>query len=489
MNIHLKIRECVDKRGTEVIVTSTLIGMLDDEQVFEDINSVPYKKILRNIIKEGYAQKLLDLGSYTPDVNFLASQYAQANLMQEGHVLYVLDCLAYGLGWMDDEPTLQIGNNQSPPASAQGNAVEEYSPYVKYLDKFQEELNLEKYTVGEIKDAVSPYLESVINGTWRGVSSEIVYIVAILLHENQYLLEEISYADIDFKFVTSVLYALAKDNYAPAMCYLGHRILTFAFNGDFYGEDGFSDFDEDEFDDYALRNYFKKAADMGYVPAFRGMARCYEYSERYDKAIECYQKAISKGYIRAWNDLATLYSLSLHQPDKALDCYEKGAKKGNTDCAYYAALSYMDGRGADRDYEVALDYFEQADLPKEDYRRVDRQVYMGMCYFYKLQEYGVTPTEDSLRCYKDAEQLLLVGALKNNNEAQLLLGQLYLRYGHIHVRNADYNNLHNKAYKWLKQAADEGKRLADEGWECPRSCNEAKKLLWDFREYWPNKPI
>ena len=127
MNIHLKIRECVDKRGPEVIVTSTLIGMLDDEQVFEDINSVPYKKILRNIIKEGYAQKLLDLGSYTPDVNFLASQYAQANLMQEGHVLYVLDCLAYGLGWMDDEPTLQIGNNQSHPASAQGNAVQESS--------------------------------------------------------------------------------------------------------------------------------------------------------------------------------------------------------------------------------------------------------------------------------------------------------------------------------------------------------------------------
>jgi hypothetical protein len=108
MKIHLKIKECVNKKGAEIIVSNILIGMLDDEQVFDDVEAVPYKKILRNIIKEGYAQKLLDLGSYTPDVNFLASQYASKNLMQEPPVLYVLDCLAYGLGWMDKEPTMQV---------------------------------------------------------------------------------------------------------------------------------------------------------------------------------------------------------------------------------------------------------------------------------------------------------------------------------------------------------------------------------------------
>jgi len=112
MNIHLKIKECVDKKGAEIILSYTLVNMLDDEQVFEDIESAPYKKILRNIIKEGYAQKLLDLGSYTSDVSFLASQYAQTNLMQEGPVLYVLDCLAYGLGWMTNEPTLQATSSQ-----------------------------------------------------------------------------------------------------------------------------------------------------------------------------------------------------------------------------------------------------------------------------------------------------------------------------------------------------------------------------------------
>ena len=112
MKIHLKIKEIVDKKGAEIIVSNTLIGMLDDEQVFDDIESVPYKKILRNIIKDGYAQKLLDIGAYTSDVSFLASQYANKNLMQEPPVLYVLDCLAYGLGWMDHEPTLQMAPSQ-----------------------------------------------------------------------------------------------------------------------------------------------------------------------------------------------------------------------------------------------------------------------------------------------------------------------------------------------------------------------------------------
>ena len=128
MNIHLKIKECVNKKGAEIIVSNTLIGMLDDELVFDDVEAVPYKKILRNIIKEGYAKKLLDLGSYTPDVNFLASQYANKNLMQEPPVLYVLDCLAYGLGWTDKEPTIQVAAPEPTTKNASTNIKIQKAP-------------------------------------------------------------------------------------------------------------------------------------------------------------------------------------------------------------------------------------------------------------------------------------------------------------------------------------------------------------------------
>lgn len=112
MDIHLKIRKIVDKQGSYIIADKKLIGILDDEQAFSDIEAGPYKELLRNIIKEGYAQQLLDLGKYTSEVSFLASQYAKKNLMQEQSVLYALDCIAYGLGWIKHEPTMQTATQQ-----------------------------------------------------------------------------------------------------------------------------------------------------------------------------------------------------------------------------------------------------------------------------------------------------------------------------------------------------------------------------------------
>ena len=112
MDIHLKIRKIVDKQGSYIIADKKLIGILDDEQAFSDIEASPYKELLRNIIKEGYAQQLLDLGKYTSEVSFLASQYANKYMMQEQSVLYALDCIAYGLGWIKHEPTMQTATQQ-----------------------------------------------------------------------------------------------------------------------------------------------------------------------------------------------------------------------------------------------------------------------------------------------------------------------------------------------------------------------------------------
>ena len=112
MNLHIMIRKYVRLKGKKIILSPNLVGYLDDEQAFSDIESRPYKTLLRNIIKEGYAQKLLDIGSYTSDVSDLASQYVNKYMMQEQSVLYVLDCIAYGLGWIKHDPTMQTATQQ-----------------------------------------------------------------------------------------------------------------------------------------------------------------------------------------------------------------------------------------------------------------------------------------------------------------------------------------------------------------------------------------
>lgn len=153
MNIHLKIREFVNKKGTEIIIKSALIGLLDDEHVFEDIESAPYKILLRNIIKGGYAEKLMRLGSYnTSDVVFLASQYARANLTSENSVLYALDCLAYGLGWIDKEPTLPTipsqNNTHATTSSQQSESSIVSEPEYKEKNKVKNIITSWTRTIG-----------------------------------------------------------------------------------------------------------------------------------------------------------------------------------------------------------------------------------------------------------------------------------------------------------------------------------------------------
>lgn len=117
MELYLLIKDCVDVYGQDIIVSKRLIGLLDDKQAFDEPETAAYKKILRGLINDGYAQRLLDLGKHTPEVGMLASNYAQVNLLQEAPVLYVLDCLAFGLGWISQNPVMKTTNSGTTSVS------------------------------------------------------------------------------------------------------------------------------------------------------------------------------------------------------------------------------------------------------------------------------------------------------------------------------------------------------------------------------------
>lgn len=110
MELHLLIKDCVDVYGQDIIVSKRLIGLLDDKQAFDEPDTAAYKKILRGLVNDGYVQRFLDLGKYSSEVGMLATNYAQVNLMQEAPVLYVLDCFAFGLGWISQNPVMKTTN-------------------------------------------------------------------------------------------------------------------------------------------------------------------------------------------------------------------------------------------------------------------------------------------------------------------------------------------------------------------------------------------
>ena len=106
MKIHLKIKECVGNNGPEIIKSKQLVSMLDDDHVFDAEDVRPYKKMLREIISSGYASKIYEFGRYSRDIDDMASQFSRNTMTQEAPVLYLFQALAYGLGWLKEEPTL-----------------------------------------------------------------------------------------------------------------------------------------------------------------------------------------------------------------------------------------------------------------------------------------------------------------------------------------------------------------------------------------------
>lgn len=117
MELHLLIKDCVDVYGQDIIVSKRLIGLLDDKQAFDEPDTAAYKKILHGLVNDGYVQRFLDLRKYSSEVGLLASNYAQANLMQEAPVLYMLDCLAFGLGWISQNPVMKTTNSGTASVS------------------------------------------------------------------------------------------------------------------------------------------------------------------------------------------------------------------------------------------------------------------------------------------------------------------------------------------------------------------------------------
>jgi TPR repeat protein len=160
--------------------------------------------------------------------------------------------------------------------------------------------------------------------------------------------------------------------------------------------------------------------------------------------------------------------------ETAAKWYSKGASKGNEKCMIAIGFKYISGEGVEKDIDKAMSYFKK--LTKDGMGDDNAMYGMGYCYFDGLNEFGVNATVESVRCFDDAERWLLAAAQRNNVNAQFWLGQLYLQYGHIHVRVIDYDDKHKKAYEWFRKAADQGHKTA-------------KEQLWKFRGYWPGKRI
>lgn len=117
-----------------------------------------------------------------------------------------------------------------------------------------------------------------------------------------------------------------------------------------------------------------------------------EYPEYYDleKGLALYEKAASKNHAIAWNNLGYHYQSGVGYPQdikKALKCFRKSAELGEGLAMQNLGLLYFYGEYVLQDYDIALDYYKQAE--KKFYYNDENlaEIYYQKGDFDNLQRY------------------------------------------------------------------------------------------------------
>lgn len=126
MELHKAIKQIVDTEGPEIINDLRLVNILDDFKAYEDIPASKY--ILRAIIVDGYANKLLEIGKWDNRAVLLPNKFASITGFIPENVDLIFHSIAYSLGWIS---TIKISNQKK-----KGNY--QYNDFKRLTKKDQE---------------------------------------------------------------------------------------------------------------------------------------------------------------------------------------------------------------------------------------------------------------------------------------------------------------------------------------------------------------
>lgn len=108
MELHKALRAVIQTEGEAIITEVRLVNILDDFKAYSEMPSAKY--ILRAIIADGFAQKLLLIGNWNNDAINLASRFASNTGFMPNSVEILFMSLAYGLNWINQLPNVAPAN-------------------------------------------------------------------------------------------------------------------------------------------------------------------------------------------------------------------------------------------------------------------------------------------------------------------------------------------------------------------------------------------
>lgn len=118
MELHQALKHIIKAEGQDIVTDLRLVNILNDLNAYQDIQGSKY--ILRAIIADGFAQKLLHIGSWNNDAINLASRFASNTGFMPESVEVLFKSLAFGLGWVNQLPKTTNANSapKTQPATS-----------------------------------------------------------------------------------------------------------------------------------------------------------------------------------------------------------------------------------------------------------------------------------------------------------------------------------------------------------------------------------
>lgn len=110
MELHNALRAVIQSEGDTIITETRLVNILDDFKAYSDMPTAKY--ILRAIIADGYAHKLLSIGKWNNDAINLASRFASTTGFMPDAVEILFKSMAYGLEYLNSNPCSNKNNTK-----------------------------------------------------------------------------------------------------------------------------------------------------------------------------------------------------------------------------------------------------------------------------------------------------------------------------------------------------------------------------------------
>ena len=171
MKLYEAIKTIVQEFGKEIVTNAKVINVFSDYNAFEE--SKTFKVILKNLIAEGYMDQLMYVRDWANSQDRIINNFIAATSFNEANASYVINSLAYGLGYTkvvpvysQSAPTQQTGISSTPNYNTRAQSPSKNSPTTVQgikLDKTESQFdNLSETAQRKYKEAAEAYLESIV---------------------------------------------------------------------------------------------------------------------------------------------------------------------------------------------------------------------------------------------------------------------------------------------------------------------------------------